>query len=237
MDQNKCKQKICIALDVHHDETALNLVEILKDHVGYFKVGMQLFYKHGPCLVHQIRKKGVKIFLDLKFYDIPNTVRNAAISSVHMNVNMFNVHASGGLAMMQQAVEGAREISQKENRFMPEILGVTILTSMSSHTLTHELYWPGTIQTRVCELAKLAQKAGLDGVVASPLEIEWIRSACGSKFKIITPGIRPRWSVSNDQKRVMTPAQAINAGADIIVVGRPVIEAENPVEAVCRLFE
>jgi len=198
---------------------------------------MQLFYQHGPDLVHQIREKGVKIFLDLKFYDIPNTVRNAAIASVRMNVNIFNVHASGGFSMMQQAVEGAKEISQKENRLMPEILGVTILTSMTAHTLTQELNWPGTIQTRVCELAQLSQKAGLDGVVASPLEIGWIRSVCGNKFKIITPGIRPTWAVSNDQKRVMSPAQAVEAGADIIVVGRPVIQADDPVEAVFRLFE
>jgi len=231
------KDKICIALDVHHDKAALSLVDTLKDHVGYFKVGMQLFYQYGPGLVHQIRAKGVKIFLDLKFHDIPNTVRNAAIASVRMNVDLFNVHASGGLAMMQQAVEGAKEVANKENRSIPEILGVTILTSMSQNILTQELNWPGDIQTRVCELAQLSKKSGLDGVVASPLEIKWIRSSCGNDFKIVTPGIRPTWAASNDQKRVMTTAMAIEAGANMIVVGRPVIQADDPVEAVSRLFD
>jgi len=236
MNANQFKETICIALDVHNDKTALGLVDILKDHVGYFKVGMQLFYQYGPDLVHQIRTKGVKIFLDLKFHDIPNTVRNAAIASVRMNVDMFNVHASGGLAMMQQAVAGAREIAQKENRSMPDILGVTILTSMTQNTLSQELNWPGEIKTKVCDLAQLSKKAGLDGVVASPLEVKWIRSVCGNDFKIITPGIRPTWASANDQKRVMTPTQAIDAGANIIVVGRPVIQADDPVQAVSRLF-
>jgi orotidine-5'-phosphate decarboxylase len=237
MKKRHQKEAICIALDVPHEETALNLVDSLKDHVGFFKVGMQLFYQYGPSLVNQIRAKGVKIFLDLKFYDIPNTVKNAVIASVRMNVNMINVHASGGLAMMQQAVEGAKEIAYKENRPIPDILGVTILTSMTQDTLTHELHWPGTIKTKVCELAQLSKKAGLDGVVASPLEVEWIRAVCGKDFKIITPGIRPIWAASNDQKRVMSPLKAINAGANIIVIGRPVIQADDPVDAVERLFE
>jgi orotidine-5'-phosphate decarboxylase len=237
MNNNHLKHAICIALDVHHDKTALELVDLLKEQVGFFKIGMQLFYQYGPDLVHQIRAKGVNIFLDLKFHDIPNTVRNAAIASVRMNINMFNVHTSGGLAMMKQAVEGAREIACKENKPMPDILGVTILTSMTQYTLTQELNWPGSIQKRVCELAILARKAGLDGVVASPLEIQWIRSVCGEDFKIVTPGIRPTWAVSNDQKRVMTPLQAIEAGANIIVIGRPVIQVEDPVLAVSRLFE
>jgi len=236
MKTSHVKHAICIALDIPHDKTALKLVDILKDHAGFFKVGMQLFYQYGPDLVDEIRTKGVKIFLDLKYHDIPNTVRNAAIASVRMNVDMFNVHTSGGLAMMQQAVEGAKEIAYKENRPMPDILGVTILTSMTQKSLTQELNWPGSIQTRVCEMALLAQKAGLDGVVASPLEVQWIRSACGDDFKIVTPGIRPIWAVSNDQKRVMTPIQAIEAGANIIVVGRPVIQADDPVAAVSRLF-
>ena len=237
MKTNDLKNAICIALDVHHDVTAIELVDTLKNHVGYFKIGMQLFYHYGPGIVKHIREKGVKVFLDLKFHDIPNTVRNAAIESVRMNVDMFNVHASGGLNMMQQAVEGAVQIAQKENKTMPDILGVTILTSMTQETLTSELHWPGDIQTRVCELAQLSKKAGLDGVVASPLEIKWIRSVCGDDFKIITPGIRPTWAASNDQKRMMTPAQAIDAGANIIVIGRPVIQADDPVQAVSRLFD
>jgi len=237
MKSHQIKDSICIALDVHDDGTALSLIDTLKDHVGLFKVGMQLFYQYGPDLVNQIRAKGVKVFLDLKFYDIPNTVKNAAIASVRMNVNMFNVHASGGLKMMQSAVEGAKETAYKENRPIPDILGVTILTSMTQNTLTQEIKWPGTIKTRVSELAQLSKKAGLDGVVASPLEVEWIRSVCGKDFKIITPGIRPTWAASHDQKRVMAPFDAIEAGANVIVVGRPVIEADNPVDAVERLFE
>jgi len=231
------KQAICIALDVDNADTAYWLVDRLKDHVGYFKVGMQLFYHYGPALIDKLIEKEIRIFLDLKFHDIPNTVKNAAISALRMNVNMFNVHASGGHSMMQQAVEGAQEVSQKNNIPMPKILGVTILTSLTQKMVSQELNWPGSLKERVCNLARLSQQAGLDGVVASPREIEWIRNVCGDNFMIVTPGIRPVWAMTQDQKRVMTPSQAMDSGADMIVVGRPVIQAEDPVLAVNRLFD
>ncbi|MBF0450275.1 MAG: orotidine-5'-phosphate decarboxylase [Candidatus Magnetomorum sp.] len=234
---NTSHQKICIALDVDHANQAFELIDLLKPHVGLFKVGMQLFYRYGPNLVHEMVSKGIKIFLDLKFHDIPNTVRNASIAAVRMKVAMFNVHAGGGLSMMQQAVNGANEIAQKEGLPLPQILGVTILTSLTQEMLSNELNCPGSLESRVVSLAQLSKTAGLDGVVASPLELAWIRSTCGADFTIVTPGIRPLWSVTNDQKRIMSPSAAIEKGVNFIVVGRPVIQADDPVLAVTRLFK
>jgi len=234
---NTLNHKICIALDVEQANHALALIDLLKSHVGYFKVGMQLFYRYGPDLVHEMVSKGAKIFLDLKFHDIPNTVRNASIAAVLMKIAMFNVHASGGISMMQAAVEGAHDIAQKNDLPMPIILGVTILTSMTQEMLTNDLDMAGPLRNRVANLAKLTKTAGLDGVVASPHEIDWIRAACGESFHIVTPGIRPLWSATHDQKRIMTPSAAIDKGADIIVIGRPVIQADDPVQAVEHLFD
>ncbi|KPA17164.1 orotidine-5'-phosphate decarboxylase [Candidatus Magnetomorum sp. HK-1] len=231
------QQKICIALDVDDANRALELIDQLKSHVGLFKVGMQLFYRYGPELVQEMVSRGAKIFLDLKFHDIPNTVKNASIAAVRMKVAIFNVHAGGGLSMMQQAVAGAKEAAQKEGFPLPQIIGVTILTSLTQEMLSNELNLPGTLESRVVKLAKLSKTAGLDGVVASPHELELIQSTCGSDFTIITPGIRPLWAVSNDQKRIMTPKAAIEKGANYIVVGRPIIQADDPALAVCRLFE
>jgi len=233
---NYLKESICIALDVDHSETALSLVDQLKDYVGFFKIGMQLFYNYGPDLVQKLVAKGVKVFLDLKFHDIPNTVKQASIAATRMNVHMFNVHTAGGLTMMQQAVEGAKNISEKENIPMPTLLGVTILTSLTQYMLTRQLNWPGTIDDKVTRLASLSKEAGLQGVVSSPHEIELIRKSCGQDFTIVTPGVRPQWSVLDDQKRVMLPMQAIEKGASMIVVGRPVIRADEPVKAVQQLF-
>ena len=231
------QKKICIALDVDDANHALELIDKLKSHVGLFKVGMQLFYRYGPELVHEMTSRGAKIFLDLKFHDIPNTVRNASIAAVKMKVAMFNVHAGGGLSMMQQAAIAAQETSQKEGQPLPKILGVTILTSLTQEMLSNELNLTGTLENRVVNLAKLTKTAGLDGVVASPHEIEWIKKACNTNFTIVTPGIRPKWASTNDQKRIMTPNEAIEKGSSFIVVGRPVIKAENPVLAVEKLFE
>jgi orotidine-5'-phosphate decarboxylase len=208
-----------------------------------FKVGSELFTAEGPVPVRYLVTTGHRVFLDLKFHDIPNTVRAAAREAVELGVSMVNVHASGGRKMMEAALEGARSALQSVSRRMqgsagivvgdearPKVLAVTVLTSLASQDL-EELGISGTPVEAVIRLARLAQSAGLDGVVASPREISAIRQACGPGFLIVTPGIRPASAATDDQARVATPASAIAAGADYLVVGRPITGAPDPVAA------
>ena len=214
------KEKIIIALDVNTIKDLGRLLDILSPHVSIFKVGMELFYSCGPKAIDIIKKYDKEIFLDLKFHDIPNTVKNSAKAVTRLGVFMFNVHASGGGDMMKAALEGAREESEKMGIDRPRILGVTVLTSMEA------------TQEQVLSLAKLAKEAGLDGVVASPEEAAVIRKELGKDFLIVTPGIRPKGSEKQDQKRTATPKAAIQAGADYIVIGRPVTKAKDPVRVI-----
>lgn len=229
------KEKIIVALDVDKVEEALDLTVKLSPYVGMFKVGMQLFYKAGPEVVHRIKDQGVKVFLDLKLHDIPNTVGQAARVLVGLGADIINVHAAGGTTMMKAAATAVRESAAAQKIPVPLVISVTVLTSIDQYTFNHEVGITGDIKDRVRTWSLLTKESGLDGVVASPQEVSVIREACGQGFKIITPGIRPSWAVSGDQKRIMNPADAILRGANYLVVGRPITANQNPVLAAQRI--
>lgn len=222
------RSRLIVALDFPTADRAARMAERLQGRVGAFKIGSELFSAEGPVLARYLSARGEGVFLDLKFHDIPNTVRGAAREAAQMGVRMFNVHASGGRKMMQAAREGALEAADDQGaKEPPIILAVTVLTSLAGEDLG-EIGIVGTPDEAVVRLARLAQASGLDGVVASAREASLIREACGPEFLIVTPGIRPAGSVSHDQARVATPAEAIHAGADYLVVGRPIAGAEDP---------
>ena len=226
------KEKIIVALDVDTVDKAVDLVEILRDEVGAFKVGLELFNNTGPAIFKELRAAGAKkLFYDCKFHDIPNTVAGASHAAAGMNVWMFNVHCSGGSAMMKAAADSAREQAERLGIVKPLIIGVTALTSIDQQMLELELGVGMPMSGYVAQLAVLAKHAGLDGVVASPHEIEIIRHTCGSDFLIVTPGVRPASAEVNDQKRIMTPSEAIKHGADYLVIGRPITAALDPAAA------
>ena len=224
--------KLLVALDVESGARALELVSKLRSVVGGFKVGSRLFTLEGPALVRSIVDSGARVFLDLKFHDIPNTVAQAVDSAVQSGAWMINVHASGGIPMMQAAAEAGRNAAARINRQPPLLIAVTVLTSMNDGTLC-DLGVERPLLDHVIALARMTQEAGLDGVVASPRETSAIRAACGSGFAIVTPGIRgaSAGTERNDQARTMEPAEAIQAGASYIVVGRPIIAANDPRQA------
>ena len=218
---------IIVALDMANPQKALNLAEELAPLIGAFKVGKQLFISSGPDVVRKLRATGAKVFLDLKLNDIPNTVAKAVISATDLGVQMTTVHASGGTEMLAAAENAAHEQAAMLRAEAPLVLGVTVLTSMDDNNLT-ELGIGGSVQEQVLRLAKLATNAGLRGLVCSPQEIEMLRTELGGTIQLVTPGIRPEWSQANDQKRTMTPAEAIQAGANWLVIGRPITGATDP---------
>ena len=230
------KERIILALDVADFNDAIDIVKIFKDHIDIFKVGSELFTSTGPKIVEEINNIGKKVFLDLKYHDIPNTVSRTARIAAELGVFMFNVHTLGGLEMMKQASQELVRFSLSKNIERPRLLGVTILTSIDQTALTNELGIGHRITTQVKHLAKLALNAGLDGVVASPQEIETIRAHCGKGFLIVTPGIRPSWTQQDDQKRTMTPKEAFRKGADYIVIGRSILSQPAPVKAMERIL-
>jgi len=225
------KERLVLALDVDDFKKAEELVGKLSDYVGVFKIGSQLFTAEGAKVVNMINERGSKVFLDLKFHDIPNTVARAAEVAAKLGVYIFDVHTSGGYEMMKAAAEATKKISLALGIRKPIILGVTLLTSINQEILEKEIGIKKRLEEQVVHLAKLAKTAGLDGVVASSWEIKEIRKACGEDFVILTPGIRPTGKSSDDQKRVMTPQEAIKLGSDFLVIGRPIRNAANPVEA------
>jgi len=229
--------RLILALDVDDEQAALGIVSELKDTVGLFKVGHQLFTACGPDIVRKIVRMGARVFLDLKYHDIPNTVARASVEAVKLGVSIFNVHALGGLDMMKAAADAARETAEKYNLPCPATLAVTVLTSMDERSLRRELKITRSLQREVAHLARLAQRAGLSGVVASPQEIRMLRKAVRGAFTILTPGVRPEWAGKDDQKRTMTPGEAVAAGADYIVIGRPVLKAEDRKAAVRMILE
>ncbi|MEP6944668.1 MAG: orotidine-5'-phosphate decarboxylase [Acidobacteriota bacterium] len=226
------KEKLIIALDVDTAAEARSLVDELRGRVGAFKVGMQLFTAAGPQLVREFVDSGIKVFLDLKFHDIPNTVAMAAVEAARLGVWMLNVHASGGREMMEATRASVHEACEKGSFAKPILIAVTVLTSSDQSTLA-ETGVTSDLADQVLNLAKLAYSSGFDGVVASPLEIGMIRkSAIGKDLLIVTPGIRPISATKDDQKRVMTFAEAEAAGANYMVVGRPVTQAPNKLAAI-----
>lgn len=234
----QAKEKIILALDVDNLEKALTLVKDLKDYVGMFKVGMELYYSTGPDIVRQINDLGGKVFVDLKLHDIPNTASSAGRVLTRLNCAMFNVHAAGGFEMMQKTHEDSAAEAMKMGINPPLLLAVTVLTSIAQEQLREEMMVSDlSVQDLVVKWALLAQKAGMDGVVCSPQEITLIKEACGAEFKTVTPGIRPAWSATNDQKRITTPRQALEMGTDYMVIGRPIAKADNPREAALKIIE
>lgn len=223
------REILIFALDGLEDMgEVLSWVERLKNYVGMFKVGKESYARFGPLIVKEIRRKGAKVFLDLKFHDIPLTVASAASVAVEMGVSMLNVHTLGGKTMMRETVEAVRKTAQKYNLSVPIILGVTVLTSLDDNDIK-ELGFPCSAGELVIHLAKLAQDSGLSGVIASAHDTEVIKKTCGQEFVVVTPGIRDS-EEHGDQKRVSTARDAILRGADYIVVGRPIRLASDPVQ-------
>jgi orotidine-5'-phosphate decarboxylase len=221
------KDRIIIALDVEKAAHARDIVAELRHSVGAFKIGLQLFTSEGPAFVSELTRSGLKIFLDLKFHDIPNTVAKASIEAVRLGVWMFNLHILGGPDMMKSSVEEVANICEKENLERPNVIGVSVLTSSDSSTLA-AVGIDADVNREVERLASLAFDCGLDGVVASPNEAALVRKAIPRKdFMIVTPGVRPANATSDDQKRVMTPGEALRIGSDYLVVGRPVTASRD----------
>ncbi len=231
------RRNICIALDVDDLKVARLLVRTLAPLGPIFKVGSHLFAGgEGRRIIDEIHGAGARVFLDLKYHDIPNTVANAARVATRMGVFMFNVHSLGGSVMMKMVADVVGEEAVKNGLPRPIVVAITVLTSMSREDLKRDLMVSEPLDRYVIHLATLSQRAGLDGVVCSPHEIRLIKEACGSDFVVVTPGIRPAWSSEmHDQKRVLTPRQAFDMGADYIVVGRPVIKAPDPLSALQEL--
>ncbi len=230
------RQRLIFALDVDSCAAAERWAEQLHDKVGLFKVGKQLFTRCGPDIVRRIQARGGQVFLDLKYHDIPNTVAQATVEACRLGVKMVNVHALGGPTMMRETVIAVNECCAAEKTKRPVLLAVTILTSSDQETL-RAVGIDRPLEEMVPHLAKLAQQAGLDGVVASPREVPLIRRACGSDFVVVTPGVRPAFAAVDDQKRITSPAEAIAAGADYLVVGRPIAKAADPRAAATAILE
>ena len=230
------KDKLIIALDVESPTKALNLVRELHNVAGMFKVGSQLFTSTGPQIVRDIIALNTKVFLDLKFHDIPHQVAGAARSAAELGVSLFTIHASGGSEMMRRAVESVEEVAAKGG-VRSKVLAISVLTSIDA-TILSQIGVTSSPEESVLRLVRLAESAGVDGVVASPNEIKTIRSTVpSSNFLVVTPGIRPSTSESEDQKRVATPAAAIAAGASYLVVGRPITGAPDPLTAAREIIE
>ena len=227
------KRDVIVALDFKDGKTALNFLDKFVDKKLFVKVGMELFYAEGPSIVKEIKERGHKIFLDLKLHDIPNTVKGGMRSLSHLGVDIVNVHAAGTISMMKAALEG----SIREDGTRPLVIAVTQLTSTSEERMKEELLIESKINDTIVHYAKNAKKAGLDGVVCSPLEAGMVKNAVGMDFITVTPGVRFDDGEKGDQVRVTTPKKAKDIGTDFIVVGRPITQAENPVEVYNRCVE
>jgi orotidine-5'-phosphate decarboxylase len=224
------RHRLIFALDVETFEEAERLVELLAAEVGVFKVGKQLFLHSGPEVVRMIHRHGGEVFLDLKFHDIPHTVARAGVEAARLGARFFDLHASGSFEMMERTHAEVTRACRREGIRRPKILAVTVLTSLGKGDL-RRVGVTQEVENQVARLARLARRAGMDGVVASPLEIARIRRECGRGFLIVTPGVRGPSNERDDQKRVMTPDEAMRAGADYLVIGRPIRDARDPVMA------
>lgn len=229
--ENDAKNRLIVALDVETVRQARELVDLLHNEVGMFKVGSQLFTAAGPSIVREIVAAGNRVFLDLKFHDIPNTVAAAAVEATRLGVTILNVHAAGGAEMMQRAAEAVTRTADAEGLLRPSVIAVTVLTSSDEATLKATGI-TNSPEDQVIKLGLLAAQNGIDGLVASPREVRALRTAISRpNFLLVTPGVRPHGAAGDDQKRIMSPAAAISAGADYLVIGRPVTSAGDPVLA------
>jgi len=231
------KNRLIVALDVKTADEAQRLVDILRGTAGMFKIGSQLFTATGPKFVREIVNSGERVFLDLKFHDIPNTAAAAGVEATRLGVSIFNVHAAGGTEMMRRTAAAVAQAAEAEGLTRPSIIAVTVLTSADPTTLA-EVGWNAAPEKLVGRLSLLAEHAGMDGVVASPREIGIVRSVVSTPgFIVVSPGIRPEGAALGDQSRVTTPREAMAAGADYLVVGRPIIEAPDPAKAALQIID
>jgi len=228
-------EKIIVALDVSNKEEALSLVRQLED-TKIFKVGLQLFTVEGPSLVKNLHDLGKKVFLDLKLHDIPNTVAGAVRMGVRMGVHMMTLHASGGKEMMASAARAAKEEAESAGKRIPLLLAVTVLTSLKDEQLK-DIGIGADTKSQVLNLAGLALQSGIEGIVCSPKEIEVIKNTYKKGLAVVAPGIRPKWAAAQDQKRILTPSQAVQKGADYLVIGRPITQAPSPHDAFLRILD
>ena len=231
VDLSRAQDRLILALDMPSAAEAMATVERLGPSLRWVKVGMELFYAEGPDVVRRLRQRGLNIFLDLKLHDIPNTVSRAAEALLGLGVGMFNLHAAGGQEMMAHTVTSLTRKAQEIGVPRPKIIAVTVLTSLDQAALNNEVGIPGTLEAQVEKWAMEAKAAGCDGVVASPREVEMVKRVCGQYFLAVAPGVRPAGSDALDHRRTMTPGQAIAAGADYLVVGRPITAAPDPAAA------
>jgi orotidine-5'-phosphate decarboxylase len=232
------KEKLIVALDVDSAEEARRLFELLREEAGMFKVGSRLFTSAGPDFVRGLVGEGARVFLDLKFHDIPNTVAGACREAVRLGVALFNVHAAGGGQMLRRAAEATTEEAARLGVSKPSLIAVTVLTSADAGMLEETGVSAESVEAQVRRLARLADASGLDGVVASPREIAVVRDAVArAPFLVVTPGVHPTASAYEDQKRVMSPSEAVRAGADFIVVGRAILNADDPARAARGVVE
>ncbi|HHF42987.1 MAG TPA: orotidine-5'-phosphate decarboxylase [Candidatus Aminicenantes bacterium] len=229
------EERIIVALDVASRTEALRLITLLPQ-AKFFKVGLRLFVAEGPEFVEEIIKRGKEVFLDLKLHDIPNTVGQTVEEIVNLGVRMMTLHVAGGRMMMKRAVEAVQNLNASKKKYPPLLLGVTVLTSLTPPDL-QEIGVALELSQQVVRLARLAEECGLDGLICSPQEVEEVRRIVNPEMILITPGIRPSWSTKNDQRRVTTPREAFQKGADFIVVGRPIIASSRPHEAFSRIVE
>ena len=228
--------RLIVALDVSTMDAMKSIVSSLGDSVSFYKVGMELFYAEGDQTVRYLQEHGKHVFLDLKLHDIPNTVAHGVSSLTRLGANLITIHGQGGPIMMKAAAEAARESAEKLGIERPKLLAITVLTSFDDESWT-SIGGQLPIADQVIRLAKLAKESGMDGVVCSALEAKMIREACGPDFLIVTPGIRPSFAATNDQKRIATPSIALQDGASRLVIGRPITQAEHPQEAVRLIIE
>ena len=228
-------EKIIVALDVSNKEEALSLVRQLKD-TKIFKIGLQLFTAEGPLLVQHLHDLGKNVFLDLKLHDIPNTVAGAVRMGVRMGVHMMTLHASGGKEMMASAACAAKEEAERVGKNAPLLLAVTVLTSLKDKQLK-DIGIPADTKSQVLNLAGLAHQSGIEGIICSPHEIETITKTYKKDLVVVAPGIRPKWAAAQDQKRILTPAQAVQKGADYLVIGRPITQASSPHDAFLKIVD
>ena len=235
--KTEVKDRLIVALDTSSEQEALKLIDSLSSHVGFFKVGLKLFTSLGPKIIQVIKDKGNKVFFDGKFVDIPYQVSGAVSNMVRHRADMLTIYMSGGVKMIQEAKSSLNESAQLHNLQPPKLLGVSVLTSITSEVLQNDLKIEKQIDEYVLHLSELAFKNNLDGIVCSPNEAKLIRKATNKDFLIVTPGVRPSWAKANDQERIATPKDAISNGASHIVVGRPITDAKDPAEATQKILK
>ncbi|HEY9756527.1 MAG TPA: orotidine-5'-phosphate decarboxylase [Oculatellaceae cyanobacterium] len=233
----KSKERLIVALDCENLEEAKRWIESLRQDVGLFKIGLELYARYGTQIFDVMKNEDVPFFFDCKFMDIPNTVAGASRGLVGRRIKMFNVHATGGSDMMKASLKAVEEEAEKQKTERPLVIAVTVLTSITRDILEEEIGIKQSVEATVGRFALLTKKAGLDGVVCAASEVSTIRKLCGDKFLTVTPGIRPTWAGDDDQRRIVTPAQAVKNGSDYIVVGRPITRAKNMVDAARRIVE